>query len=77
MSRYLPTRLFIFLISFADTKDEAAHAQYQCNPNKSAGDVLFFGSGARFSKLPVITGPVKLFCFLFQKEVSKFLKIIQ
>ena len=27
--------------------------------------LTFFGSGARFSKLPVITGPVKLFCFPF------------
>ena len=35
------------------------------------------GSGARFSKLPVITGPVKLFCFPFQMGVSKCLKIIQ
>ena len=25
------------------------------------------GPGAYFSKLPVSTGPVKLFCFLFQK----------
>ena len=33
--------------------------------------------GARFSKLPVITGPVKLFCFPFQMGVSKLLKIIQ
>ena len=33
--------------------------------------------GARFSKLQVITGPVKLFCFPFQKGVSKLLKIIQ
>ena len=33
--------------------------------------------GARFSKLPVITGPVKLFCFLLQKGVSKVLKTIQ
>ena len=35
------------------------------------------GPGARFSKLPVITGPVKLFCFPFQLGVSKVLKIIQ
>ena len=33
--------------------------------------------GARFSKLPVITGPVKLFCFPFQMGVSKALNIIQ
>ena len=32
--------------------------------------------GARFSKLPVIIGPVKLFCFPFQVGVSKVLKII-
>ena len=33
--------------------------------------------GARFSKLPVITGPIKLFCFPFQMRVSKGLKIVQ
>ena len=33
--------------------------------------------GACFSKLPVITGPVKLFCFPFQTRVSKLLKIMQ
>ena len=33
--------------------------------------------GACFSKLPVIAGPVKLFCFPFQMGVSKLLKIIQ
>ena len=33
--------------------------------------------GARFSKLPVITGPVKLFCFPFQIGVSEGLKIVQ
>ena len=33
--------------------------------------------GARFSKLPVIIGPVKLFCFPFQMVVSKVLKIMQ
>ena len=33
--------------------------------------------GARFSKLPVITGPVKQFCFPFQMGVLKVLKIIQ
>ena len=33
--------------------------------------------GARFSKLPVITGPVELFCFPFQVGVSKLLKVIQ
>ena len=32
--------------------------------------------GARFSKLPVITWPVKLFCFPFQMGVSKGLKIV-
>ena len=35
------------------------------------------GPGARFSKLPVITGPVKLFCFSFQLGVSEGLKIVQ
>ena len=37
----------------------------------------FLGPGARFSKLPVTIGPVKLFCFPFQMGVSKVLKIIQ
>ena len=31
---------------------------------------------AHFSKLPVITGPIKLFCFPFQTGVSKVLNII-
>ena len=34
--------------------------------------VRSFGTGARFSKLPVITGPVKLFCFPFQMEWKWF-----
>ena len=33
--------------------------------------------GVRFSKLPVIIGPVELFCFSFQMGVSKVLKTIQ
>ena len=33
--------------------------------------------GARFSKLAVITGPVKLFCFPLRMEVSKVLKMVQ
>ena len=33
--------------------------------------------GAHFSKLPVITGPVKLFCFPFQMGVSNGLNIVQ
>ena len=37
----------------------------------------FCRPGARFSKLPVITGPVKLFCFSFQVGVSEGLKIVQ
>ena len=37
----------------------------------------FFYPGARFSKLPVITGPVKQFCFPFQMGVSKGSKIAQ
>ena len=32
--------------------------------------------GARFSKLPVITWPVKLFCFPLRMGVSKGLKIV-
>ena len=35
------------------------------------------GPGACFSKLPVITGPVKLFCFPFQMGVSAGLEIVQ
>ena len=31
--------------------------------------------GARFSKLPVITGPVKLFCFPFQREFQRVSKL--
>ena len=39
-------------------------------------DYMVTGPGARFSKLPVITGSGKLFCFPFQMGVSKLLKII-
>ena len=35
------------------------------------------GPGARFSKLPIITGPVKVFCFPFQMRVSEGLKTVQ
>ena len=38
-------------------------------------ETKLIGPGARFSKLPVITGLVKLFCFPFQMGVSKLLKI--
>ena len=55
--------LFIFLIS------NARHfVELLCFSRKLC-------PGARFSKLPVITGPVKLFCFPFQMGVSKGLKI--
>ena len=40
-------------------------------------DYMTTGPGARFSKLPVITGPVKLFCFSFHVGVSEDLKIVQ
>ena len=33
--------------------------------------------GAHFSKLPIITGPVKVFCFPFQMRVSEGLIIVQ
>ena len=36
-----------------------------------------YGPGTRFSKLPVITGPVKLFCFPLRMGVSKVLKMVQ
>ena len=32
--------------------------------------------GARFSKFPVTTGPIKLFCFPFQIRISKGLRIL-
>ena len=38
---------------------------------------LLEGPEARFSKLPVITSPVKLFCLLSQMGVSKVLKMVQ
>ena len=44
---------------------------------KSFGTFEKQAPGARFSKLPVITGPVKLFCFSFQVGVSEGLKIVQ
>ena len=43
----------------------------------SAFDSGASGPGARFSKLPVITGPVKLFCFPLKMGVSKVLKMVQ
>ena len=47
------------------------------NPNKeNLLSRLSRSPGARFSKLPVIIGPVKLLCSPFQVEVSKVLKII-
>ena len=39
--------------------------------------LLQIGTGARFSKLPVIIGSVKVFSFPFQMGVSKGLKIVQ
>ena len=51
--------------------------QASINFRGECGNVLNRVLGARFSKLPVITGPVKLFCFPFQMGVSKLLKIIQ
>ena len=59
----LADRFLCFLIFCLDVK-ERGNDSFQ---NKTPG--------ARFSKLPVITGPVKLFCFLFQMGVSKLLKI--
>ena len=44
---------------------------------KKPGEYKGLRPGARFLKLPVITGPVKLFCFPFQMGVSKGLKIVQ
>ena len=46
-------------------------SSYLCVPG------AYYRTGARFSKLPVITGPVKLFCFPFQMWTAKLLKIIQ
>ena len=39
--------------------------------------MAYYDSGARFSKLPVITGTVKLFCFPLRMGVSKVLKMVQ
>ena len=50
--------------------------KYSCQ-YEHLSKTLSYGPGARFSKLPVITGPVQLFCFPCQKGVSKLLKIIQ
>ena len=47
------------------------------NSKQTTNYALFHGSGARFSKLPVITGPVKLFCFSFHGGISEDLKIVQ
>ena len=44
---------------------------------RAVNTILEQAPGACFSKLPVITGPVKLFCFPFQTGLSKVLKIIQ
>ena len=38
---------------------------------------LSYGPRARFSKLPVITAPVELFCFPLQMGVLKGLKIVE
>ena len=39
--------------------------------------IVWTGHGARFSKLPVITGPVKLFYFPLRIRFSKVLKFVQ
>ena len=46
-------------------------------PKYRVNTAFIRGPGARFSKLPVITGPVKVFCFSFQVGVSEGLKIVQ
>ena len=51
--------------------------EYNINGSKRKVIKICIGSGARFSKLPVVTGPFKLFCFPFQMGVSKVLNIIQ
>ena len=61
-----------------------ALASYHCGSSSISGPGVTFGlslllvlvPGACFSKLPVITGSVKLFCFPFQTGVSKVLKIM-
>ena len=55
----------------------ARHRVVSASDSQSGGPGFESRSGARFSKLPVITGPVKLFCFPFQKGVLEVLKIIQ
>ena len=44
--------------------------QITIRENRGLRTVNGFLAGARFSKLPVITGPVKLFCFSFQRGLS-------
>ena len=52
-------------------------SKYDFGAGKLSGLSRNEPAGASFSKLPVITGPVKLFCFPFQMGVSKLLKIIE
>ena len=40
-------------------------------------EIKLSSPGTRFSKLPIITGPVKVFCFPFQMRVSEGLKTVQ
>ena len=40
-------------------------------------DVVVVWPGAHFSKLPVITGPVKLFCLQLRTGVSEVLKVVK
>ena len=53
------------------------HVLRKGNNNIAGITLMRWTPVARFSKLPVITGPVKLFCFPFQIRVSKALNIIQ
>ena len=59
-------------------KDETTKKKVRRNFTATKYTYFFFERpGARFSKRPVITEPVKLFCFPFQMGVSKLLKVIQ
>ena len=77
---HLLWRKIISIVNVAvwgQTKSENISLPVAVRVSKTRVLKLPIGAGARFSKLPVITGPVKQFCFPFQMGVSKLLKITQ
>ena len=56
-------------------KDNCTRSKLGVNPISVKG-LDISKPGARFSKLPLITGPVKVFCFPFQMRVSEGLKTV-